>query len=81
MRALEPTLAKQAAGTDGDGRLDDVVTRAERIRGRVEQRHDALALVIVQHAPGEWQRRSTGKRQGDEDFPVQPCEKNDKQAG
>jgi hypothetical protein len=51
-------LPKAATGTDGDGRLDDVVARAERIAGRVDQGQNAFALVVVQHRPGK--RRGAG---------------------
>ena len=55
--AVQPALAGQAAGAHRDGRLDDVIARAERVLGRVEQREDALALVVVQHAPEREQAR------------------------
>ena len=34
LRAVRPALAEQAAGADGDFRLNDVVARAQRVAGR-----------------------------------------------
>ena len=51
LRALQPALADDAARTDRDGRLYGVIAGTERVLRRVEQRQDALALVVVQRGP------------------------------
>jgi hypothetical protein len=56
-----PALAEDAAGADGDGGLDDVEALAQRILLRIEQRQDAIALVVVQQVPGQ-RRRGDGRR-------------------
>src|SRR5277367_6030996 len=45
-------LAEQAARTDRDLRLDDVVARAERIVLGFQEGQDALALIVVDEMPG-----------------------------
>src|SRR5882724_7288277 len=45
-------LAEHPAGADGDLRLDDVVSRAERIVFGIQKRQDALALIVVDEMPG-----------------------------
>ena len=52
-------LPSDAARADRDRRLDDVEALAERVGGRVDQRHHALALVVVHHRPGD---RQAGRR-------------------
>ena len=59
LRAVQPALAGDAARAHRDGGLDGVVARAQRILRRVDQREDAPALVVVQHAP-EREQRSPG---------------------
>ena len=49
LRAVEQSLAEHAARADGDLRLDDVITGAELVGLRIEQREDALLLVVVEH--------------------------------
>ena len=44
-------LPVDAAGADGDHALDDVEALAERVVGRVEQRADAVLLVVAQQRP------------------------------
>jgi hypothetical protein len=57
-----PALAEDAAGTDGDGGLDDVETLAQRILFRIEERDDAVALVVVQQVPGQRRRGDARRR-------------------
>ncbi|MNH40181.1 hypothetical protein D3C79_1014640 [compost metagenome] len=58
--AMQPTLAGQAAGTDSDFRLNDVVAGAERIAFRIEQHHHAVALIAVHQE--EPQHRNKGRQ-------------------
>ena len=51
LRALHETLAGHAARANRDHALDDVKALAQRVTRRVQQRADALLLVIVQHRP------------------------------
>ena len=54
LRAVEQSLAEHAARADGDLRLDDVIAGAELVGFGIEQREDALLLVVVEHVlPGE----------------------------
>jgi hypothetical protein len=57
-----PALAEDAAGTDGDGGLDDVEALAQRILFRIEEREDAIALVVVQQVPGQRRRGERRRR-------------------
>src|SRR5579863_9027562 len=52
LTAHHVALAEHTAGADGDLRLDDVVSRAERIVFGIQKRQYALALVIVDEVPG-----------------------------
>ena len=70
--AVQVALAEDAAGTHCDGRLDGMVTLAQRVLRGVEQHQDAMALVVVQHRP---QHRRTGERrdkQSAHHAPAQP---------
>ena len=49
--ALHEALAGRAARADRDLALDDVKALAERVGGRVEQRADAVLLVVAHHRP------------------------------
>ncbi|MGF6677554.1 hypothetical protein OKW44_005428 [Paraburkholderia sp. WSM4174] len=51
LRTLQPTLAERAARADRDHRLNRVEAFAERVRGRIEQRADAVLLVVVHQRP------------------------------
>ena len=51
LRALHEALAGRPAGADRDLALDDVEALAERVGGRVEQRADAVLLVVANHRP------------------------------
>ena len=75
LRSFQPALADETSGADRDGRLYGVISGAERILRRVDEREDALTLVIVQHRPH--QRQACGARDSDtgDDLPRQPGEK------
>jgi hypothetical protein len=82
LRTFQPALAECAAGADGNGRLDDVITRAERIAGRVDQGQDAFALVVVQHGPDKRAPPPAGSgKQANDHLPGQAGEENDVEAG
>ncbi len=51
LRALHEALAFDAARADRDHALDDVEPLAERVGGRIEQRADAVLLVVAQQRP------------------------------
>ena len=51
LRAGHESLAKGPARTNGNHALDDVKSLAQRVTRRIEQRADALLLVVVQHRP------------------------------
>src|SRR5882762_8750565 len=51
LTAHHVALAEHPAGADGDLRLDDVVSRAERIVFGIQKRQDALALIVVDEMP------------------------------
>src|SRR5712671_3265005 len=51
MRAVQITLAESAARSQRDLRLDNVVTRTERVGAWIEERQYALSLIAVQKAP------------------------------
>ena len=48
---VEPSLAENATGSDGDFGLDDVVARAQWVLFRVEKGDNTLALVVVHEMP------------------------------
>src|SRR3954462_5634415 len=48
LRAVEVTLPGQAAGPDGDARLDRLVTGALRVLLRIDERLEARTLVILE---------------------------------
>src|SRR6267154_4497453 len=52
LTAHHVALAEHPAGADGDLRLDDVVSGAERIVFGIQERENALALVVVDEMPG-----------------------------
>jgi hypothetical protein len=74
-------LPKLATRADGDGRLDDVIARAERIAGRIDQGQDAFALVVMQHRPHERCRSAGDRHQADDHPPGQTGEEDDVEAG
>ena len=72
LRALHEALAADAAGADGDHALDDVEALAQRVLGRVEQRADALLLVVVQDRASRSRRRTAATR-SPRSAPPRPC--------
>ena len=65
-RPDEDQVAREAAGADGAGRVDDDHEAAER---DCEPQSDAKARPLAEHAPGE-QRRQDRDQPGDEDRAV-----------
>ena len=50
---LQIPLAEQAAGTQRNFRLQDVISGAKRVRFGIEERQDARLLIVVQELPGD----------------------------
>ena len=48
---MQPALAEDAAGADGDLRLNDVITRAQRVALRIEKGKHPFTLVAVHEVP------------------------------
>ena len=72
----QKAFAGDAARADGDGRLDDVVARAERIGLRIEEGEHALALVVVQQVPAAPSGRGGRDAQQSDDPDPQPREQH-----
>ena len=81
LRAVEPALAPHAARADGNHGLQNVVARAQRVFGWVQQGEHALFLVVVHTViPHHGQRGGKGDDGGKQGFPRQPRKENHKQA-
>src|SRR5580693_1169098 len=52
LAAVHVSLAEHAPGTDGDLRLNDVITRSQPIGFGIEEGENALALIVVDDVPG-----------------------------
>ena len=81
LSALQPALAEGAAGTDGDGRLNDVITGPKGVRGGVDQCQDASPLVVVQDGPDEGRGGRPGNDHADDDLPRQAGKEDDVEPG
>ena len=80
--ALQPTLAKDAAGADGNLGLDDVIAAAERVFLRVDQHHDPLALIVMHQEEPEHRHKGSNQqhRQSDQP-PAEPRQEDNEEAG
>ena len=80
LRTLQVALSGDAARTDRDGGLDDVVARAERIVLRIEEGEHALLLVVVQQVPAAPGCCDAGAAEQRDDPSLQPGEQHDESA-
>ena len=55
--AVQEAFAENTARSDGDLRLADMITRAQRIALGVHEDKDALLLIFVQKAERDWNDR------------------------
>ncbi len=81
LRALHPALAERTAGADRDHRLERVEALAERVGRRIDQRQDALALVVVQQRPRHGQHGQSADRHHRQPAPRQAGEEDHEEAG
>ena len=60
LRAVQVTFAENPSRADGDLRLDDMISGAQRITIRIEKCQDAVALVRHEKLPSYRQKCQTG---------------------
>ena len=58
--SLEETCAEQSAGADANGALEKVIPPTQRIFAGIQEQHQAVALIVLQHDPPENRARDHG---------------------
>src|SRR3546814_18420700 len=62
LRSVEKSLAADAARSDRDLRLTDMIAGAERVAFGIEEDQHTLLLIIVEHREKDGERRGAGER-------------------
>ena len=76
--AIEPALAKQTTGADGNLGLDDVVTGPQRIGLRIQKGQHPLSLVVVHQEEPEYGQKTGQCQPGRQDqVPVDAGQEDD----
>src|ERR1700730_6282420 len=74
-------FAEHPAGADRDLRLNDVVSRAQRIVFGIQERQDALALIVVDEVPGRHGGAAEQRYRYQDDPQLEPGEQHHDEAG
>src|SRR3546814_10367538 len=66
LRSVEKSLAADAARSDRDLRLTDMIAGAERVAFGIEEDQHTLLPIIVEHREKDGERRGAGERRAAE---------------
>src|ERR1700730_12563034 len=76
LRPLSESLAVDAAGPNGDFRLRDLISLAERVPSGIQKRDDAILLIRLQQRPADRHRDDENQCRSHPDLPSDATEEH-----